>query len=150
MEYVWTVDGGRLGGRPGPQHAMWDLERLKRAGFTAVVSLECADPHLDTVREAGMRHLRLCVEDFTAPTVDQLVEFNRFVDGELEEGGRVLAHCYAGIGRTGTVLASRLIWNGLSVEEAVRTVRGREPRAIQTRDQMAVLHHFVRYLADRP
>jgi atypical dual specificity phosphatase len=110
---------------------MWDLTAMGRAGFTAVVSLECADPHLDSVARAGMRHLRL----------------NEFVERELADGGRVLAHCYAGIGRTGTVLASRLVWQGLSVEEAVRTVRSQEPRAIQTAEQMEVLHHFVRYLA---
>jgi len=148
VDRTWTIAGGRVAGRPGPERAPWDLAAFRRAGFTAVVSLECNDPGIREVAAAGLKHVRICVEDFTAPTLDQLFAFNRFVDTETAAGGRVLVHCYAGIGRTGTMLASRLVWLGASVEEAVKEVRQGEPRAIQTPDQMACLHHFARALTE--
>ena len=149
VQHVWTVEGGRLAGRCGPQKAMWDLDALKQAGFTAIVSLECDDPNLGTVAASGLRHVRICVEDFAAPTLDQIRAFNDLVGRELAAGGKVLAHCYAGRGRTGTMIASRLILKGRTVEEAVREVRARILEtdgtlagAIET-VQLEALHRFA-------
>lgn len=83
------------------------------------------DPGIESVSSRGLRHLKLCVEDFAAPTQDQIDTFNAFVDRELADGGKVLVHCYAGRGRTGTMIASHLMRKGLSVEDAVREVRAR-------------------------
>lgn len=152
MDHVWTVDDGRLAGRCGPQKAAWNLASLKRDGFTAVVSLECHDPGIEAVTKAGLRHLKICVEDFTAPTPEQIEEFNTFVDREIAAGGRVLVHCYAGRGRTGTMISSYLIRKGLSVEQAVEQVRARILEidgtlagAIETA-QLEALHGFARTL----
>jgi len=84
VRHVWTIDGGRVAGRCGPQKAPWDLRALRRAGFTAIVSLECNDPGIESVSSRGLRHLKLCVEDFAAPTQDQIDTFNAFVDREQE------------------------------------------------------------------
>jgi len=155
---VYTIEGGRVGGRPGPMRYAWDLRELKQAGFTVIVSFECEllEPdHVKEIRAAGLEHTVMCVPDFTAPTLDQLFEFNEFVDGKIKEGRRVLAHCYAGRGRTGTFLASRLIWRGASVEAAVKEVRakihesqGTVAGAIEPA-QLEALHRFRDVLASR-
>ena len=59
------------------------------------------------------------------PTLDQLRAFNEIVDARLAQGHKVLAHCWAGRGRTGTFLASRLIWNGTPAREAIAEVRSK-------------------------
>jgi len=156
VRHVWTIDGGRVAGRCGPQKAPWDLRALRRAGFTAIVSLECDDPFLGDIPAAGLRHVRLCVEDFSAPTLDQLVAFNTLVEEELARGGKVLAHCYAGRGRTGTMLASRLIRGGMSVEAAVKEVRARILETDGTLAgaiesvQLEALHRFARAASAKP
>jgi len=156
MDLVYTIEGGRVGGRPGPTRAPWDLAALKRDGWTVVVSFECDRLDPSEVRAAGLEHKMICVDDFTAPTIDQLYEFNAFVDRKLKEGAKVLTHCYAGRGRTGTFLASRLIWNGASVEEAVREVRAKIAATQGTLAgaiepvQLEALHHFARLRMTRP
>ena len=124
--FVYTIEGGRVGGRPGPMKVPWNLRALAADGWTVIVSFECEllEPeHVKEIRALGLDHRTICVVDFTAPTIDQLFEFNEFVDARLAAGKKVLAHCYAGRGRTGTFLASRLVWRGMSVEDAVAEVR---------------------------
>jgi len=155
MDWIYTIEDGRVGGRPGPTRAPWDLAAIKAAGFTVIVSFECERVDPEEIRRAGIEHKMLCVEDFTAPSIDQLVELNEFVDRKLGEGKKVLTHCYAGRGRTGTFLASRLIWRGSSVEHAVKEIRakimdsqGTLAGAIEPA-QAEALHHFAHMLRTR-
>ncbi|HEV8596042.1 MAG TPA: hypothetical protein VGR51_11000, partial [Thermoplasmata archaeon] len=80
MDGVWTIGDGRVAGRPGPTRLPWDLAALKAAGFTVIVSFECDRLDAGEIRAAGIEHKLICVDDFTAPTIDQLFEFNNFVD----------------------------------------------------------------------
>ena len=128
---------------------------MKREGWTVIVSFECDRLDPAEIRAAGIQHKMICVEDFAAPTIDQLYDFNEFIDGKIKEGANVLAHCYAGRGRTGTFLASRLIWRGVPVEDAVKEVRskilatqGTLAGAIEP-VQVEALHHFARSLQGR-
>jgi len=136
----------------------WDLKALSDAGFRVIVSFECdlLEPeHVREMRALGLEHKAICVADFTAPTIDQLFEFNEFVDRKLAEGTKVLTHCYAGRGRTGTFLASRLVWAGTPVEAAVKDVRARIMESQGTLAgaiepvQIEALHAFARVLRDR-
>jgi len=155
MDEIYTIEDGRVGGRPGPTRLPWDLAVLKAEGFSVIVSFECDRLDPGEIRAAGIEHKMICVDDFTAPTIDQLFEFNEFVDRKIKEGKNVLTHCYAGRGRTGTFLASRLIWRGKPVEDAMKEVRakilatqGTLAGAIEP-VQLAVLHHFARALTSR-
>jgi atypical dual specificity phosphatase len=121
--FIYTVDMGRVGGRPAPGREPWDLAAIRRAGFTVIVSFECDRIDEDEIRGASIEHYKFCVEDFTAPTLDQLREFNELCDRKTSEGKKVLAHCWAGRGRTGTFLASRLIWKGTGAADAIAEVR---------------------------
>jgi len=155
MDAVYTIEEGNVGGRPGPTRVPWNPAALRRDGWTVIVSFECDRLDPAEIRGAGIEHKLICVDDFTAPTVDQLFEFNEFVDRKRAEGKKVLTHCYAGRGRTGTFLASRLIWRGTPVDEAVTQVRakilasqGTLAGAIEP-VQMEALHHFARVLRSR-
>src|SRR5438128_10609040 len=108
----YTIDGGRLAGLPGPAYIEWDFARLRKMGYSVVVSLECDRLNTFEIQDAGFEHKKICVEDFTAPTLDQVDDFVAFVASKIAEGKTVLAHCYAIAGRTSTMLAPSLIRQG--------------------------------------
>jgi atypical dual specificity phosphatase len=62
----------------------------------------------------------------------------------LAEGKRVLVHCNAGIGRTGTLLACFLVHQGAKPDEAVRRVRSERPISLETQEQVDVVHQYYR------
>lgn len=130
--FYYTLDGGRLAGLPGPAYMEWDFAHLRKLGYSVVVSLECDRLNTLEIEEAGFEHKKICVEDFTPPTADQIDEFLSFVDARLAEGKRVLVHCYAGRGRTGTMLAAYLIHRGMSADAAIREIRERAAEAYGT------------------
>lgn len=138
---------GRLAGaaRPG----WWgkledDLDELKRHGITALVSLTEEPLSLGSVRRSGLAYLHLPIEDFTAPSIEQIKEFLEFVERQLETPKAAVAvHCLAGRGRTGTMLACYLVATGLEAETAIRTVRRLRPGSIETSDQEDVVHSFA-------
>jgi len=148
--FYYTLDGGRLAGLPGPAFMSWDFARLRKLGYTVVVSLECDRLNTFEIEEAGFEHKKICVEDFAPPTLDQVDEFVSFVDAKLAEGKKVLVHCYAGRGRTGTMLAAYLIHGGASSEAAIREIRERAGKAYGTirgviePEQEELLHHYAR------
>lgn len=59
--------------------------------------------------------------------------------GRLAAGERVLIHCRAGLGRTGTIAARLLVEAGMSPVQALLTVRGARPGTVETMAQ----EHYV-------
>lgn len=55
--------------------------------------------------------------------------------GILSQGGYIVLHCWAGLGRTGTIAAKLLIEFGLDSDTATRQVRNARAGAIQSRQQ---------------
>ena len=151
---LYTVDGGRLAGLPGPAYMEWDFPRLRKMGYSVVVSLECERLNTFEIEDSGFEHKKICVQDFTAPSFDQLDEFVAFVDAKKAEGKRILVHCYAGRGRTGTMLAAYLIHEGMHSDAAIREIREKAGRAYGTLvgviepEQEETLYQYERRVRD--
>lgn len=107
----------------------------QKHGITAVVSLS-EDPLPEGfLQEYGLRGLHLPIIDFGVPTMSAMKRGADFVKAELARGGKVLAHCGAGYGRTGTFLACCLVAEGMSAEDAIETLRRSRPGSIETAEQ---------------
>ena len=129
-----------------------DLDQLVALGFRGVVCLLEEDEfeHLDeeprlatlvaAYAERGPQGLQVPVEDFAAPTVQDLHAVRAFVEAAARP---VYLHCMAGLGRAGTVAAALLIRGGMSAEDAILWVRWVRPGAIQSEEQ----ERFLRSLS---
>ncbi len=112
-----------------------DLLQWKAEGITSVVNLlEMSFKAIaEDERNAGLRVLHSPVKDFNAPDIVQLNEIVDWINTEIDSGGKVAVHCYAGIGRTSTVLISCLVKSGmdlLSASKKVLTV-GSNPQIVE-------------------
>ncbi|WP_048152088.1 protein-tyrosine phosphatase family protein [Palaeococcus ferrophilus] len=118
--------------------------------FNAVVVLLEEDefPYpLEEWEERGVDVLHSPIPDFTAPSIEQLLEILRWIDERTGEGKRVLIHCWGGLGRSGTVATAWLMYSQrLSLREALREVRKKRPGAVETREQMEVLEELENVL----
>jgi protein-tyrosine phosphatase len=106
------------------------LRRLLEAGVTYVLDLtEEGEKGLGSYVPAlcaaarradrAVEHRRTPIPDFETPSVDQMRDILDVLDAALEAGHTVYVHCYAGIGRTGTVVGCYLVRHGRSGPEAL-------------------------------
>ena len=75
--------------------------------------------------------------------MEQAAEFVRFVDQQRSLQLPVAVHCEAGLGRTGTMLATYLIAHGNTAEGAIARIRAVEEVAIETPGQIHFLEQFA-------
>ena len=81
---TWWIDEPHLLASRNPSDI--DLERLRRDGFGVLVSLVCEKdraPRYDIARAVALGYVRhnVHVRDFSPPTLDQLEQFVKLVDG---------------------------------------------------------------------
>ena len=123
-----------------------DLESIREWGASGLITLVepeeidilGIDAIADECRKRGMWWLHMPICDMCAPDVE-------FEARWMEEGPRLRAllqmnesfviHCWAGLGRTGTVAAMLLAECGIPAKHAIALVRAARPGAIQSLEQ---------------
>jgi atypical dual specificity phosphatase len=120
-----------------------ELPALHSAGIRAVVALLNMPSDAAIYESAGFGFLCLPIPDGGAPTLSQATDFVRFVSSQRAAQRAVAVHCEAGLGRTGTMLATYLISQGESAEGAVSRIRALEPAAIETSRQVQFLNEYA-------
>lgn len=132
--FSWIVDGA-LAAMPVPgrnRPLTEDAEFLKSQRVRTVVSLTENPPLFD---DESIRQVWIPVEDFTAPTLQQMIEFVDVVSDSTANGDPVAVHCTAGLGRSGTMAAVYLVANGATADQAITRVRDLRPGSIETEEQ---------------
>jgi|SRR5688572_94140 len=104
----------------------------------------------DERKMKNVNYLHLTVEDYHAPTVEEIDSTVIFIENEIKANRPVLVHCAAGKGRTGTILGAYLLRNeNIGARDAITRIRNIRPGSIQTDSQEKSLYEFEKYLKDK-
>ena len=144
MNFGWIVED-KLGGSQGPA-GMRDLFYLYQQGVRAMIRMEERTISADGDGMLDIVDMFEPVPDFTPPTQEQIDRMLEFIEAQNADGRPVAVSCYAGIGRTGTVLGCYLVSKGAWPGDAVEEVRRLRPGSIQTPEQEAAVYEYARRL----
>jgi len=142
MNFGWVLEN-ELAGSQGPA-SIRDLFFLHSEEVRAVIRMEEQTIAADSEEKFGLVDMFVPVPDFTPPKLDQIISMIEFIDQQTAVQKPVVVSCYAGIGRTGTVLACYLVHRGQEPADAINRVRELRPGSIQTPEQEAAVHEFAR------
>jgi protein-tyrosine phosphatase len=127
----------------GPEDAPAEVRQLLDDGVTLFLDLTQEgelEPYAHLVPPSA-RHVRMPIRDFSVPTPDDLVATLDTIDAELDAGGIVYVHCWAGCGRTGVVVGAWLVRHGLDPRAALdRIAQARGLGCPQTLEQRLLVH----------
>ena len=146
--FLW-LKKGKLAGTPRPGVVVdirHDLEALRRVGITCLISLTQRPIDTRLLSGYGIQGIWRPVRDMGAPSKEIAMSLCARISELMDRGEAVAVHCRAGLGRTGTLLAAQLIWEGQSALDALETVRRIEPRWVQSDEQTRFLEQFAQAL----
>jgi len=140
--FSWVIEG-KLAGSARPENET-QLQWLKNKGIKALVCLNMERPiDEQQVKSLGFEYALIPVKDFTAPRLEDIVEFVRFTNQMINQNKPVLVCCGAGIGRTGTMLAAYMVSRCLSPEEALKLVREKRGVGVEWYAQREVVYEYA-------
>lgn len=151
VNFNWLLEGilagsGQIGGWGDDAQLKRDLDILYKEGIRAIVSLTEWPLELHRVDVSNMAYLHLPIPDMHPPALEDVIAFTKFVDESLKKKSPVVVHCSAGLGRTGTMLASYLVQRGSNTAEALAQVRKRRPGSVETADQERAVYDYEVYM----
>jgi atypical dual specificity phosphatase len=131
-----------------------DIRSLYAQGVRAIITLTerslTAQPTITStlLAELGITSLHVPIEDYLIPNQTQVERVVGFIDQMQAENNPVLIHCYAGQGRTGTLLHAYYLSKGWSLEDAGKHVSEMRPLCIfrdLSREQQTFLRDYAAF-----
>jgi atypical dual specificity phosphatase len=127
-----------------------EFEWLVQRGIKSIVTVREVPLPPDWFEDRDVSYLHLRVEDFGAPSIEELDASVNFIEQQLQNERPVMVHCAAGKGRTGTVLAAFLVKNEkLSAEQAIEKLRTIRPGSVQSVVQETAVSMYEKFIKNK-
>ena len=144
--FSWLLDETLAGS--GMPTTIEEISWVKSQGVKSIITMTeygLPDSWVD-----GIQYLHVPTEDLSAPDIDKIDSTVDYIAERIKNGEPVMVHCAAGIGRTGTILASYLIkYKNMSAEGAIELVRKERPGSIQSESQEIAVSTYEKFLKSR-
>jgi protein-tyrosine phosphatase len=117
--------------RPDLVLSMTEIDELRTGGASTLI---------DDLRRNSVALRHLPIRDFGAPRGNTLANWPSAAHEAcalMQQGGRVLAHCFGGQGRSGMAVLRLLVEMGEPAEQALARLRTVRPGAVETDEQYA-------------
>ncbi len=102
-----------------------ELQLLQEHGISTLISLMGTPPNAQ-VLDSDLNVYHFPVQDLTPPTYDQVESFATLLKKQSSQHG-VAVHCFAGVGRTTTMLVAAHLLYGESLEELTQRIEANNP-----------------------
>jgi len=146
--FHWILEGKVAGMElPGSIDPLIDdLMFLMKQDIDTIVTLT-EEPHpRDSHLARRFTWIHFPIDDFSIPNVADAYELIRQVHARVTAGHRAVFHCYAGIGRTGTMLACYMVFStGQAASGVIPWLRTIDRAYIQTPGQEDFVKEFEHY-----
>ena len=117
-----------------------DLADIEKRGVRAVATFtERPLPEAGRA-SSSLEFVHIPIDDFDIPTLDQVRQFCAWADARIAEEKPVAVHCFAGLGRTGLMIACFLVREpGRTTDKLLYELRKIEPGYVQTAQQETII-----------
>ncbi|MBM3904947.1 MAG: protein tyrosine phosphatase [Thaumarchaeota archaeon] len=141
--FSWLLDGKLAGS--GMPTTIEEINWIQKQGVKSIVTM--TEYGLPQAWIDGVQYLHVPTEDLTAPDIDKIDSTVDYIAERIKNDEPVMVHCAAGIGRTGTILASYLIkYQKMSAQKAIELVRKERPGSIQSTSQEIAVSSYEKFL----
>lgn len=144
--FSWLLEG-RLAGSGMPT-SFEEINWIRKQGVRSIITM--TERGLPDSWVEGLEYLHIPTEDLSAPDIDKIDAAVDFIHERIENEDPVMVHCAAGIGRTGTILASYLVkYQNFTAKDAIAKIREERPGSIQSESQEMAITFYEKFLKSK-
>ena len=142
-KFSWLIENKLAGS--GIPTSIDEVQWVTKQGVKSIVTVR--EEPLDDEWVKDVKYLHVMSNDMGVPEFNDLLAAVDFIHSRLTHDEPVLVHCLAGLGRTGTILASYLVkYQNMSADKAIQKVREERPGSIQSFPQEEIIFQFEKSL----